>query len=187
MSVAAVVLAAGGSRRMGQPKVLIEIDGETLVRRAARRAREAGCDPVFVIAGAGAEAVAAAVSGLDVRVVENRDWSRGIGSSIATGARAATEERAAAVLVVLADQPDVEPAHLGRLIAAFRAGHDRAGTTYGDATGVPAIFGAAWFPSLCRLDGDRGAKDLLAGAHTVPTEPPRDIDTPGDLDFRQRG
>jgi molybdenum cofactor cytidylyltransferase len=170
--VSGVLLAAGASRRLGRPKQLLVWQGETLVRRAARAALEAGVDELIAVVGAEREAVAAALAGLEVRVVENERWPEGIGSSIAVGVRAAS---APAVLLLLADQPGVDAALLAELIAGLGAGHERVACAYGGVIGVPALFSdASDLVELGRLSGDQGARRLLrrAGAPllAIPAE-----------------
>jgi molybdenum cofactor cytidylyltransferase len=180
--IGALLLAAGGSRRLGRPKQLLAPGGEPLVHRMARMAMEAGAAPVWVVLGAGAEAVRAAVADLPVCCVDNPGWQEGIASSIRAGVAAAavSQPAPAALLVLLVDQPRVDPPLLERLIAAQRAAPDqRVACAYGGGLGVPALFPAADFPALGRLRGDRGARDLLRAA------PERAIAVPfpgGDVD-----
>jgi CTP:molybdopterin cytidylyltransferase MocA len=159
--VAAIVLAAGASRRLGAPKQLARIDGETLVHRAASAALEAGCASATVVIGAAARHVRAALAGLDVQIAECADWQEGMAASIRTG-MAALDAKADAALLLLADQPRVDAALLRALLAAFDAkGIERAACRYGGAVGVPAVFGRRWFPALGALRGERGARALL--------------------------
>jgi molybdenum cofactor cytidylyltransferase len=154
-----VLLAAGGSRRLGRPKQLLLWQGEPLVRRAARAALDAGVGELVVVVGAEREAVAAALSGLDLRVIANERWFEGIGTSIAVGVGAAA---GAAVLLLLADQPGVDAALLAELIAAMDAGHERVACAYRGVIGVPALFSApSDVAALRELSGERGARELL--------------------------
>jgi molybdenum cofactor cytidylyltransferase len=154
-----VLLAAGASLRLGRPKQLLVWRGEPLVRRAARAALDAGVDELIVVVGAESEAVAAAVAGLDLRVLENDRWPDGIGSSIAAGVGAAS---GSAVLLLLADQPGVDAALLTELIAGMEAGHERVACGYEEVIGVPALFSApSDLAALRALSGERGARGLL--------------------------
>jgi len=178
-----VLLAAGASRRLGRPKQLLVWQGETLVRRAARAALEAGLDELIVVAGAERDAVAAALAGLDLRVVDNERWPEGIGSSIAAGVRAAS---GAAVLLLLADQPGVDAALLAELIVGMEAGHERVACAYAGVIGVPALFSSpSDLVALRELSGDRGARQLLtrdgATVLAIPAEQAaHDIDDEAD-------
>jgi CTP:molybdopterin cytidylyltransferase MocA len=154
-----VLLAAGASRRLGRPKQLLVWQGEPLVRRAARAALDAGVDELIVVVGAERDAVAEALVGLDLRLVENERWPDGIGSSIAAGVRAAS---CAAVLVLLADQPGVDAHLLTELIAGMEAGHACVACAYAGVVGVPALFSSPDdLAALRGLSGDRGARQLL--------------------------
>jgi CTP:molybdopterin cytidylyltransferase MocA len=157
--LSAVLLAAGGSQRLGRPKQLLIWEGEPLVRRAARAALEAGVDELIAVIGAERDAVAAALAGLELRLIENERWREGIGSSIATGVRAAS---GTAVLLLLADQPGVDAALLAALVAGLEAGHERVACAYAGVVGVPAIFSRpSDLEALRGLSGDRGAAPLL--------------------------
>jgi xanthine dehydrogenase accessory factor len=153
----AVVLAAGFSRRLGHDKQLVEIEGETLIRRAARIAREV-CETVIVVTR---EPFADQVC--DFNVVINEEAEEGIASSIRAGVNAATGP----VLLMLCDQPHVTAAHLRALIATHAP---LAATGYAGVAGVPALFGAQYREQLLALQGDRGAQSLLGGAVVVPLE-----------------
>jgi molybdenum cofactor cytidylyltransferase len=118
--IGAVVLAAGPSTRMGRPKQLLQFSGQTLVRRAASVAVEAGCRPVVVVTGAHAVATREALSGLDVQEAKNQEWPSGISSSIRVGVEAVgrTSPSTAAILLMLCDQPFVTQELLARIVAA---------------------------------------------------------------------
>jgi molybdenum cofactor cytidylyltransferase len=181
--VSGVLLAAGASRRLGRPKQLLRWQGETLVRRAACAALEAGVDELIVVTGAERDAVTASLAGLDLHLVENPRWPDGLGSSIAAGVRAAS---GAAVLLLLADQPGVDAALLAELIASMEAGHERVACAYGGVVGAPALFSAASdLAALRALSGEQGARHLLqrAGAPVlaIPAEQAAyDIDDEAD-------
>lgn len=188
VGVGALVLAAGGSRRLGRPKQLLALGGEPLVHRAARLALEAGATPVWVVLGADGGAVRAAVADLPVRCVYNAEWEEGVASSIRSGvvAAGAWEPAPTALLVLLVDQPRVDAPLLERLLAEHRAAPGRrVACAYGGGLGVPALFPAADFQALGRLRGDRGARALLRDAREAVIAVPFpggevDVDRPED-------
>lgn len=156
--IAAVVLAAGASRRLGRPKQLVTFEGEALLQRAVRVAREAGCAPVVVVLGARAEEIEAAVPLEGVRVVRNPEWDEGMASSIRVGVRALGEPEG--VLVMACDMPLVSAEHVKALMAARGV----AASGYADGRrGVPAVFPKDVFGELMSLRGDVGAREMLRG------------------------
>ncbi len=182
-----VVLAAGCSRRLGTSKQLLELDGEPLVRRAARAAVEAGLWPVVVVVGDRAEEVRAALAGLPVVTVANAVPGQGVAESIRLGLERLTEcaPGARGVVMMACDQPAVQAGHLRALAAAQRDPGGLVASSYGGALGVPALVPAALFPELQALTGEGGCKDLLAihAARVVPVPLPGgdlDVDTPED-------
>lgn len=180
MPLPAIVLAAGAGRRMGGPKALLEVGGETLLRRAVRVALEAGCTPVLAVVGAWDPCLA----DLEARTVPNPGASDGMASSIRAGVAALPEEAEAALLLAV-DQPAVDAALLRRLADLHRREPIRpAACAYAGTLGIPAILPRRLFPELLALRGDRGAKPLLLreGAAALPfPEGARDLDRPEDL------
>jgi molybdenum cofactor cytidylyltransferase len=187
--VAGVVLAAGGSTRLGRPKQLLPFRGEPLVRRAARQAL-AVCDAVHVVVGADGERVARALDGPGLDVVVNRAWQEGMGGSIATGVRAAIAAVPAVdgLLLLLADQPLVDAGHLGALRARFSSTEGAAlAASYGDVVGVPAVFDVGLAAALTVLRADEGARHLLRtlGSRLVAVALPEaavDVDVEADYE-----
>jgi len=194
-AVGAVVLAAGGSTRLGRPKQLVIHDGLPLVTRAARAVLAAGADPVVVVLGSGADAVRAAVSSLPVVTVVNAAWAEGLGTSVALGVceLVALAPTTRGLLLTLVDQPLVADVALRRLVEAWAHADTRAsdGATiaaaeYANTAGVPAVFGRAHLEALRTLHPASGAARLIraAGARLrrVPMpEASMDVDTPEDL------
>jgi molybdenum cofactor cytidylyltransferase len=161
--IAAVVLAAGRSTRMGvQNKLLADIAGTPMVRRVVATALASKARPVLVVTGHQAPAVAAALSGLEVTLVANPDYATGLASSLKAGIRAVPEECAGA-LILLGDMPRIAPEHLDRLIDAFTAdnGMTIIAPTHRGKRGNPVIWPPAFFPELLQLEGDAGARSLL--------------------------
>lgn len=145
---AAVVLAAGGSTRLGQPKQLLVHAGEPLVHRAVRLARDTRPAATLVVVGAHAEAVEAALADLDCTPLRNDRWRAGLSASLRVAAPAVLASGARRALVLVCDQPALEAAHLGALLeGADGTAVGCAATRYGaeGGIGVPAVVPAWWF------------------------------------------
>lgn len=183
----AVLLAAGASRRLGRPKQLVEIDGEPLLRRAARALLATRPFETIVVLGHEAERMREALDGLALRCVVAADPAKGLSASLRTGL-AALDACCEGALIALTDQPALHADHLLALRDAWRAQPARAAASaYAGALGVPALLPRGWFDELARLDGDVGARDLLRAraADVVAVAAPalaRDVDTQADLD-----
>lgn len=181
--VAAVVLAAGASTRMGRPKLLLRWQGQTLLRRAVEAAVGA-CRRVVVVVGPEADRMRAEVASLPVVVVTNPDYPEGIASSLRRGLKEVGG--AAAVLVTLADQPHLTAQHLRRLVDTYRDTQAPVvAASYRGTVGVPAVFAREVFPQLLSLRGDAGAKRVVEafGGRAVLVPLPEaevDVDTPED-------
>ena len=188
VKVGAVVLAAGGSSRFGRPKQLLTLDGESLVKHAARAALDVGADPVIVVLGADRELIEPALAGLPVEIVINQEWQRGLASSLTFGIRALLQAADCdGVVVTLADQPLVDAPALQRLISAFDSGHRLVAASYEGTIGVPALFGREYLAELLHLTGDTGAGSWLRIRSSEVTPVPLasgalDIDTPADTE-----
>ena len=190
MSIGAVVLAAGGSSRFGQPKQLAIFQGEPLVRRIVTAAKDAGCAPVVVVVGAGAAQITPVLAGHSVSIIEHPNWSNGLGSSIAVGVKHAAIIAAdlEAVILLTCDQPFVNATTLRQLIQL----HLENGTTivasaYAETLGIPALFGRSCFADLLQLRGDMGAKGVILARRNdvTPFDFPAaaiDIDTAADYE-----
>lgn len=178
MSVAAIVLAAGASRRLGEPKQLVQICGESLLERTVRICREAGCDPIVVVLGASAEVIRSHCKLEGAVIVMNDEWAEGMGSSL----RAGIYELDSVVdgcVVVTCDMPAVSPAHLQELIKTG----EMTASEYAGRRGVPAYFPSSAFATLMQLRGDAGARDLLKTANAVQLRGGElDVDTAQDLE-----
>jgi CTP:molybdopterin cytidylyltransferase MocA len=190
MTVAAIILAAGGSSRLGQPKQLLEYRGETLLDRAIRIAQEAGASPVLAVLGANFERVRASIKPYASIPVHNQRWRQGIASSIDEGLRAlhVCAPEVTGALLMSCDQPRLTAEHLRALIDAFsaQAAPAIAASLYAGVHGVPAVFPRETFADLRALRGDKGAQSLIAQAPCPVvaiefTGGEVDIDSPEDL------
>lgn len=167
---------------MGRPKLLLRLGGKSLVRRAAETAL-AACDRVVVVVGAQADRMRRELHDLPVTIAENPDYEAGLSTSLRRGVEAAAD--ADAVLVLLADQPAITPDHLRVLIEAWRRERPPiVACAYRGTVGPPAVFDRAVFGELTHLEGDAGAKILIAAhpeAVRIPLEEAAvDVDTPED-------
>jgi molybdenum cofactor cytidylyltransferase len=188
--VAAVVLAAGRSTRMGGPnKLLAEIARRPLVRIAAEEALASRAKPVIVVAGHQHEQVEKALAGLPVRLVHNPDFAQGLGTSLKAGI-AAVPADADGAIVCLGDMPQVDAGLIDRLIGAFDP--DRGALvvvpTFEGKRGNPVLWSRRFFPDLMAIEGDVGARHLIGRYGEAVLEVPldgkaafTDIDTPEAL------
>ena len=195
--MAAIILAAGGSKRMGQPKQLLPVGGMPMVRRVTESVCAAGLDQVILVAGANAKAVEGAVAGLPVELVTNKDWAAGLSGSLRLGICALRKEIQAA-LMVLADQPALTPDLLRALTARYLATRAPIVVPYFEGRrGNPVLFARKLFPDLMSVQGDQGGRALFARyqqqMERVETHDPAvllDIDTRQDyegIQERQEG
>jgi CTP:molybdopterin cytidylyltransferase MocA len=180
-----VVLAAGASKRLGQPKQLLVHRGEPLVRAIANvLLASPSIAKVGVVVGSAHEAVGAAVSELAIELVQNDAWEEGMASSVRAAVRWANCCDAEGLVVTLVDQVRLSALHLEALALAA-AGRRAAASGYGGTIGVPAIFDASTFDALLALEGDRGAARVLRSLDDVAVVPWEDglvdIDTTDDL------
>lgn len=180
-----LVLAAGGSQRLGQFKQLLRIGDETLLHRVCRQAQDI-CPQVTVVLGAESALMTEAIIDLPLARIINPDWSSGMASSLRAGILA-LPATADAVLVLLCDQPAITEKHLQALVTHWQQQPDSIiAAAYAGIRGVPAIFPRARFPDLLSLSGDTGARALL-NADALPVvgmdmaEARYDLDTDADI------
>jgi molybdenum cofactor cytidylyltransferase len=168
--IAAIVLAAGRSTRMGAGnKLLADVAGKPMVRHAVEAALESQARPVLVVTGHQADDVRAALAGLDVTFVANPDFAQGLSSSLKAGIRAIPAD-ATGSLVLLGDMPRIGAPHLDAMIAAFAsdASLPIVVPVHEGRRGNPVLWPADLFSEMLALEGDAGARSLLARhAHRV--------------------
>jgi molybdenum cofactor cytidylyltransferase len=181
--IAALVLAAGASTRMGRQKLLLPVaGGRPLVRLSVERVLAGGLDEVVVVLGADAAAVETALAGLPVRTVVNPRYAEGQSTSLRAGL-AALSAAVEAVVVALGDQPLPDPGLLGRLTARFRESWQPIVVPrYRDGRGNPVLFASAVFPELAAVTGDQGGRGVITRDSRRVAEVPVDAPMPADLD-----
>jgi molybdenum cofactor cytidylyltransferase len=187
--VAAVILAAGQSRRMGGGnKLVATFDGKPLVRRIAEQTLASKADPVIVVSGHRPDELAAALDGLAVTIVHNPDYAEGLATSLRTGIGHVPPDASGAI-VLLADMPGIDRAVIDRLIAASEASPPPRIIlpTVQGKRGNPVLWSREFFPELTAISGDTGARHVL-GAHEDAIERVEigaaagiDVDTPEAL------
>ncbi len=188
--LAAILLAAGRSTRMGGPnKLIAEISGRPLVRVAAEELLASRARPVIVVTGHQRERVAAALKGLDVVLVHNPDYADGLSTSLRAGITAVPADADGAI-VCLADMPQVDAGLIERLLGAFdpEKGALIVMPTTDGKRGNPMVWSRRFFPELAAIDGDVGARNLIAQYPEAVAEVPVtgkaalvDVDTPDAL------
>ncbi|MGC5034684.1 MULTISPECIES: nucleotidyltransferase family protein [unclassified Streptomyces] len=188
--VVALLLAAGGGRRLGgRPKALLSHRGRPLVEHAVRVLREGGCSRVHVVLGARSEEVRARADLADCVLVDNPAWEQGMGTSLRAGLESLAGTDARAALVSLVDQPGIGPRAVARVLGAGTGEESLVSAAYDGVRGHPVLFGAAhWAGVAATATGDRGARAYLkehapelALVECADVARPFDIDTEADL------
>ncbi len=190
--VAGILLAAGTSSRYGEVnKLLVDLEGEPLVRHAARTLLDSGVSPVVVVLGYEAGRVRDALAGLDVETVENPDYQEGQATSVRRGIEAlrALETVPEAAVFALGDMPDVSAETVDQLVNRYRGGAGEAlAAAYEGERGNPVLFESRFFDALADVSGDTGGRKILLTADRsalVETGDPgvvRDVDRPADVE-----
>lgn len=192
--VSVIVLAAGLSRRMGEPKLLLDLGGRPLLAHVMERACRSRCSPVIAVVSEDMRAHARDwlppdSSGKDVEIIVNENPAAGMSGSLRLGITA-VPSAARAAIVALGDQPLVPPDAFDRLARAHMdTGAPIVMASYGGRPGHPVLFNRALFPELQRVEGDQGGRDVIARhrdrVRTVTFDDPlaaADVDTPRDLE-----
>lgn len=163
-TIAAILLAAGNSSRMGTSKQLLPIRNITLLEHAVQCGLDSGVQHVIVVIGANSDQHRAAIAHLPVTIVEHADWMKGMGSSLKVGVNSVLDLwlETQALLIMVCDQPKLTTHHLKRMIEVYR--HDKplaVASEYNGISGVPALFDKRTFSDLLDVKDDRGARDVL--------------------------
>jgi len=185
MKIAGLILAAGESTRFGGRKQLADIDGKSMLEHAIDQLRPIFNDDLYVVLGAFRDEILAVI-GNRAKTIANDNWQSGMGSSIAAGiAGICAAGNYDGVLIALVDQVGLTRSDYQKLLNAFDGSHVIA-SRYKEMNGVPALFPSAYFPELSRMDGTRGAQQVLNNtSHDISAiampNAAFDIDTQDDL------
>lgn len=190
LKIGGILLAAGGSSRLGQPKQFLELDGKTLLKRAAEAISHSICEPVVAVLGSESEKAELEIAGLPVQIIRNEEWRSGMSSSIRAGLNHLldVDPDLNAVVITLCDQPFIDSATINRLVGKFTDTRTSiVAARYSGVAGVPAVFSKEMFEALSNLEGDKGARDLIrdpnASVETIEIqEAGVDVDTREDID-----
>ncbi len=182
--IAAIILAAGQSSRMGQHKLLLPLLGKPLLLHVVANTIAAGCDDVLVVIGYHAEAIRQLLSDQPVRLIENPDYAQGQSTSMRAGIAALSPQTEAALLV-LGDQPLVSPAIMQRLMRVWRdTARPIVAPYYAGQRGNPVLFARTLFAELLAVTGDQGGREVLQRhaaevepVHIAEAEAVQDVDT----------
>ena len=160
-SIGAVILAAGMSSRMGEPKQLLRLGGKTLLEQVLENARSAAVDEIVVVLGAAAESIRQQVDLNKIKVVINSSYRQGMGTSLGAGL-AALDPAIKAALIILGDQPFVRPATLQRICEEYRRSHAQIVIPlYKGFRGNPILLDRSVFPEVMALSGDVGCRAIF--------------------------
>lgn len=188
MKTGIILLAAGSSKRLGQPKQLLDFKGETLIKRMVNIAINSDAEPVIVVLGAHNGQIEPEITDLPVSIIINNEWEKGLGSSVKKGLNHLNEQfpETETCILMVVDQPLVDSSYLNLLINEYNTHQEPIiASQYSDTIGVPVLYGKAYMNELKKLPDDKGAKELLLSheqdVHKIPFPGGRmDIDTMED-------
>ncbi|MCK5210387.1 MAG: nucleotidyltransferase family protein [Cyclobacteriaceae bacterium] len=159
-----LIMAAGASRRLGQPKQLLEYKGESLIRRISKEALKAKIGNITVVLGYDNKNIEKEITDLKVNVFFNEEWEEGLGASIRNGLKYILDNKpdTNAILLSMVDQPFVDAVHLKKLANAYDAARKMIiASAYSGTFGVPVLIDSFYFDLLKELKGDEGGKKIF--------------------------
>lgn len=188
MRLGLLLLAAGGSRRMGHPKALIEVDETTLIQNRLTALAMVPAEIRIVVLGSHYDQIAPRCQHPDWQIFQHTGWEGGMGTSVAAGAiHLLSDSTITHILIALLDQPFLRADHFMRLVDSAQQHPEKIiAAGYLATSGAPAIFPASYFPALTSLSGDKGARKIIqqnpSDVVMIPMpEAGRDWDTPMDV------
>ncbi len=165
MNIAIIILAAGESKRMGVPKQLLDIRGESMLKKLIHSALDTSCFPITVVLGAHKSAIVPGLKDMPINIADNPHWQTGMASSVKMGLVGTylISNTIDAVIIITADMPDIDKKVIENLVLASKNNPEKEiiASHYGEVKGVPALFRRSMFESLLDLKGDEGARKLI--------------------------
>lgn len=170
MNIVTLILAAGSSTRMGEPKQLLPYKNTTLLGWTIQNALKLNTHKTFCVLGANAMQIRSSIQNKKIEIIENKEYREGLSSSIVIGVTTIKNINIDGVLIMLADQPKISAVILEKLTATFKRNKNRiVAANYGHKIGVPAIFPRSKFNLLLQLKGDKGAGDVIKN-NAIPVD-----------------
>ncbi len=163
-NIEVLIMAAGASRRLGQPKQLLKFKGETLIRKIIKEAHIANIGNITVITGHDRESIESEIADLNINIYYNKEWEEGLGASIRNGVKyiLGNNLQTNAILLTMVDQPHVNAEHFKKLKNAYESGRSMIiASAYSGTFGVPILIDSFYFNMLSNLKGDVGGKKIF--------------------------
>ncbi|MBR9997784.1 MAG: nucleotidyltransferase family protein [Cyclobacteriaceae bacterium] len=190
--IAIIILGAGASTRLNQPKQLLEYKGKTLIENAVNTALDSNFGPVYVVLGSNGREIVQKLKSYreKIKVIQNSKWEEGVSSSIRAALKEIEKDEPEiyGIIITLVDQPLINVSHLIKMIKShFTFGKKIIASGYGGSFGVPAFFHRNVFPYVEKLEGDQGAKSLISklklDVHIIPNAD-AEIDIDSEEDYK---
>ena len=182
-SIGIIILAAGASTRLGQPKQLLIYQNHSLIFNTVKVAVNSGCAPIVLVLGAYADLIFPEVRNFPVKIVKNCDWQEGMNTSIKVGLNSlkAAKNKLIATVLMVCDQPFISTQIIKKIIDVYYLKNKEiVACKYADTFGVPALFSSKFFPEMLNLKTSKGAKQIIKNySHLVAA-----VDFPkGEIDI----
>ncbi len=187
--IGVIILAAGTSKRLGQPKQLVSFRGKNLLQHSIDCTENLTLVSKILVLGANAEKVKREINSKSFQTVINERWEEGMASSVRIGVEKSITmiPNLEAILILVSDQPFVSKELLHKMIKLYKSESSNVVCRYGEGKGVPALFGSKYFNELLQLKGDHGARKIIQDHEEMQSivtfdQGNFDVDTPEDLE-----
>ena len=157
-----IILAAGNSSRMGEPKQLMKFKSKTFLQHIIEESKEANLNPVICVTGYQSDQISKAIAGMNVIIVNNGQWSEGMGTGISAGIKEALQSDLDSVILAVSDQPYVSSGLFAKMLTLKdKSGKKIVASSYAGTLGTPVLFDKEYFNQLISLHGNQGAKNIV--------------------------